>query len=79
MKDWKRGVKLQIIVCALLSCWGGQSLAQNKAIVKGKVLDSLASSPLGYTSIAVYSLAEKKLRFKSLTQQITKSNLLLNE
>ena len=35
--------------------------AQGKAVVKGKVLDSLSATPLGYTSIAVYSAAEKKL------------------
>ncbi len=35
-------------------------IAQDKAIVKGKVTDSLSSSPLGYTSVAIYS-SDKKL------------------
>ena len=38
-----------------------QAYAQGKAIVKGKVLDSISSAPMGYTSIAVYSAKEKKL------------------
>ena len=38
-----------------------QTYAQGKAIVKGKVLDSISTAPMGYTSIAVYSVTEKKL------------------
>ena len=61
MKDWKSWVTLRSVWCAFLVCCGVQSFAQSKGTVKGKVLDSLSASPLGYTSIAVYSVAEKKL------------------
>lgn len=35
--------------------------AQGKAIVKGKVIDSIALSPLPYSTVAIYSAHEKKL------------------
>ena len=38
-----------------------QGFAQDKGIVKGKILDSLSSKPLGYTTIAIYSILENKL------------------
>jgi ferric enterobactin receptor len=51
--------KLSFIV--LLGAAATSSLAQGKAIVKGRVVDSLSSSPLSYTTIAIYSSPERKL------------------
>ncbi len=38
-----------------------QSVGQDNGEVKGYVLDSLSASPMGYTSIAIYSVTERKL------------------
>lgn len=54
--------RLLLLVCLLTTGVGNiKTLAQGKAQVKGKVLDSLSASPLGYTSIAIWSVIEKKL------------------
>lgn len=58
IKVWPLHILLSISFVLLSNL---QSLAQGKAVVKGRVLDSLSATPLSYTSIAVYSLAEKKL------------------
>ena len=54
--------KVKILLSSLIIlavCF--QASAQGKAVVKGKVLDSISAAPMGYTSIAVYSIADKKL------------------
>lgn len=38
-----------------------QVAAQQNAIIKGKILDSLSANPLGYASITIYSIPDKKL------------------
>jgi len=50
-----------IVLCFFMSCMNLMAVAQSKTIVNGTVLDSVSSAPLAYTSIAIYSTAEKKL------------------
>ncbi len=50
-----------IIVVSLILAEEGFSQGGGKAVVRGKVLDSLSSAPLGFASIRVFDTAEKKL------------------
>ncbi len=52
---------MRFLVGVLMLIVSLQGFAQEKGVVRGKVLDSLSSAPLGYTSIAVYSILENKL------------------
>lgn len=59
---------LSIILCSFVvsvSSW-----AQNKATVTGRVIDSVSTAPLSYSSIAIYTSSNKKL----LTGNITNDN-----
>ncbi|MBK5279775.1 MAG: outer membrane beta-barrel protein, partial [Bacteroidia bacterium] len=47
--------------CVMVIATSIPACAQSKAVVKGRVLDSLSATPMGYTSIAIYSAIEKKL------------------
>lgn len=46
---------------AFLTIVVGSAYGQNKAFVKGRIQDSLSSSPLAYATVAVYAVADKKL------------------
>jgi ferric enterobactin receptor len=48
------------MVLLILACYV-QVYSQNKASVKGKILDSLSSTPLVYASVSVFTADEKKL------------------
>ena len=55
--------RLGFIVLLLINFAWNESSAQShgKIIVKGKVLDSLSSSPLGFATIRIFDSADKKL------------------
>lgn len=57
-----------LVLCSFIisvSSW-----AQNKALVTGRVIDSVSTAPLSYSSIAIYTSSSKKL----LTGNITNDN-----
>jgi ferric enterobactin receptor len=44
-----------------LVCFQLSAQSQGKIIVKGRVLDSLASTPLGFATVRIFDNADKKL------------------
>ncbi|MBT1695592.1 TonB-dependent receptor [Fulvivirgaceae bacterium PWU4] len=58
-----------ILVFTLLSLQQVAAQSDNKATLKGQVLDSLSATPLGFASIRVFSAAEKKLVNGNITSE----------
>ena len=55
-------IALFFLVCPMLfPVQEGLSQSGGRALVKGKVLDSLSAAPLSFASIRIFDTAEKKL------------------
>jgi ferric enterobactin receptor len=58
----RRAVNLQTaVLIAIFFCFAMQADAQTDATVKGKVIDSLTTVPLGFASIRIFKTADGKL------------------
>lgn len=53
--------RLLIVSCTMFFCSSEVSAQASKAVVKGRVLDSLSSAPLGFTTIKVFNAGDNSL------------------